>query len=66
MGFPKPCKRCGEIPEIVFMSCGQYRLKCRSCKKKTKIYEAFMPDNINAAIEAAVAEWNEMNTEKEE
>lgn len=62
----KPCKKCKIKPEFQYGDIGQIRLVCLRCRKQTHVYEAFAPQNIGAAIDAAVAEWDEMNTDKEE
>ena len=59
----KPCKRCKTQPEFQYGDIGQIRLVCPGCKAKTHVYEAFAPQNIGAAIDAVVAEWDEMNKE---
>ena len=63
IGAMKLCKKCGRVPEIQRANRGMYRVSCYKCRVATKIYEAFAPDNSMAAIEAAIAEWNEMNEE---
>ena len=63
IGAVKICKKCGCAPDIQRAEGGMYRIVCHKCRVGTKIYEAFMPDNSMAAIEAAIAEWNEMNEE---
>ena len=65
IGAVKLCKKCGYPPDIQRANGGMYRISCHKCRVATKIYEAFAPANSMAAIEMAIAEWNEMNTEKE-
>ena len=60
----KLCKRCKRQPEFEHYSISIIRLRCPRCGAATHYYEAFAPQNIGAAIDAVVAEWNAMNIKK--
>lgn len=62
----RECKKCKTKPEFQYGDIGQIRLVCPRCRKRTNVYEAFAPQNIGAAIDAVVAEWDEMNACEEE
>lgn len=64
----KLCKKCGCTPDIQNAEYRMIRIACHKCMVATKTYEVFMPlpGAFEAAFEAVVAEWNEMNTEKGE
>lgn len=61
----KLCKKCGRAPDILTSECRMIRIACHKCMVATKIYEVFIPltGGFEAAFEAAIAEWNEMNEE---
>ena len=61
----KLCKKCGCAPDIQNAEHRMIRIVCHKCRVATKIYEVFIPltGAFEAAFEAAVADWNEMNEE---
>ena len=59
----KLCKKCKRKPEFEYVAIRIIGLRCPKCGARTHFYEAFAPQNIGAAIDAVVAEWDEMNKE---